>query len=197
MERFLQLATKLLLERKAKGGEGNNWVNGLLVRIFDTETDPTLYNDKWENPAGKHRPAIQKGAPQMFAVTRDSFIEHGGLEVLAGAVQVKIDEIARLQRSEAGTGRAYFFEGRPAVSISVERGPTGDALAIQSKVLEIGEAFVAKAPEDLRIDLMRNAAAGIAPGAVRRPFAKLEPRTWRDAGSAPCTAAVSNIRGEP
>ena len=32
MERFLQLATKLLLERKAKGGEGNNWVNGLLVR---------------------------------------------------------------------------------------------------------------------------------------------------------------------
>ena len=39
--------------------------------------------------------------------------------------------------------------------------------------------------------------AGIAPGAVRRPFAKLEPRTWREAGSAPCTAAVSNIRGEP
>ena len=99
MERFLQLATKLLLERKAKGGEGNNWVNNLLVRIFDTETDPTLYNDKWENPAGKHRPAIQKGAPQMFAVTRDSFIEHRGLEVLAGAVQVKIDEIARLDES--------------------------------------------------------------------------------------------------
>ncbi len=38
--------------------------------------------------------------------------------------------------------------------------------------------------------------AGIAPGAVRRPFAKLEPRTWREAGLAPYSVTASKISGE-
>ena len=37
---------------------------------------------------------------------------------------------------------------------------------------------------------------GIAPSAVRRPFAKLEPRTWREAGSAPNSVTASTISGE-
>ncbi len=38
--------------------------------------------------------------------------------------------------------------------------------------------------------------AGIAPGAVRRPFAKLEPRIWREAGSAPYSVTASTVSGE-
>ena len=79
MQRFLQLAMKVLLERKALGGRDNAWTGPLLHVMFDLDSDPTLYNDKWENPLGKHHPNIQKGAPQMFAVTRDSFIANRGI----------------------------------------------------------------------------------------------------------------------
>lgn len=39
--------------------------------------------------------------------------------------------------------------------------------------------------------------SGIAPGAVRRPFAKLDPETWREAGAAPHSAIAATGSGEP
>jgi hypothetical protein len=39
--------------------------------------------------------------------------------------------------------------------------------------------------------------AGLAPGAVRRPFVKLEPQTWRSSGSAPTSATLSRLSGKP
>lgn len=93
MQRFIQLVVKVLLERKAVGGKDNAWTHPLLLRMFDLESDPTLYNDKWENPQGKHKPAIQKGCPQMFYVTRDSFLENRGGTVIAQSIQKNIQQV--------------------------------------------------------------------------------------------------------
>ncbi|MCP1169366.1 efflux RND transporter permease subunit [Limimaricola litoreus] len=101
------------------------------------------------------------GTPVRIGQDKLSAEGLAGMELRTDRGVISLDEIAQVQTSKAGSGRAYFLEGRPAVSISVERGPTGDALAIQREVIEIGEAFVAKAPEELQIDLMRNMAEGI------------------------------------
>eukprot|EP01046_Picozoa_sp_COSAG06_P002400 COSAG06_NODE_84_length_25090_cov_20.561042_15_plen_387_part_00 len=99
MQRFIQLAIKVLLERKAAGGQNNAWTHPLLLTMFDLESDPTLYNDKWENPQGKHRPAIQKGCPQMFFVTRDTFIDLRGSAIIAQSIQKNIQQMGMMDSS--------------------------------------------------------------------------------------------------
>lgn len=99
MQRFIQLAIKVLLERKAAGGQNNAWTHPLLLCMFDLESDPTLYNDKWENPQGKHRPAIQKGCPQMFFVTRDTFIDLRGSAIIAQSIQKNIQQMGMMDSS--------------------------------------------------------------------------------------------------
>ncbi len=99
MQRFIQLTMKVLLERKALGGRDNAWTQPLLHCLFDLESDPTLYNDKWENPKGKHYPTIQKGCPQMFVVTRDSFLAHRGSVVIAQCIQRTISQMAQMENS--------------------------------------------------------------------------------------------------
>ncbi|QOL81302.1 efflux RND transporter permease subunit [Pseudooceanicola spongiae] len=81
------------------------------------------------------------------------------IETLQGPVP--LDQLARIEVDSAGSGRAYFLEGRPAVSIGVERGVGGDALRIQSTVKEVADSFLATAPDGLKIDLIRNRAAEI------------------------------------
>ncbi|MDV7142717.1 efflux RND transporter permease subunit [Tropicimonas sp. TH_r6] len=74
---------------------------------------------------------------------------------------VPLGEIARFTEAEPGSERAYFLEGRPAVSISVERGTGGDALDIHATALQVADAFLAQHPDDLQVDLVRNNAAEI------------------------------------
>ncbi len=74
---------------------------------------------------------------------------------------VPLGEIATFTEAEPGSERAYFLEGRPAVSISVERGIGGDALEIHATAMEVADAFLAQAPDDLQVDLLRNNAAEI------------------------------------
>jgi multidrug efflux pump subunit AcrB len=101
------------------------------------------------------------GTPVRIGSDKLSVEGLSGMEVRTDRGVIALDEVVRFQTTEAGSGRAYYFEGKPAISISVERGATGDALKIQEDVIRISEAFIAKAPEDLQFDLMRNTAANI------------------------------------
>ncbi|QPM92246.1 efflux RND transporter permease subunit [Pseudooceanicola algae] len=83
------------------------------------------------------------------------------MEVETTEGPIPLDQIARIETDAAGSGRAYFLEGRPAVTIGVERGVGGDALKIQKQVKQVTADFLATAPEGLRVDLIRNAAAQI------------------------------------
>ncbi|KAA2314261.1 efflux RND transporter permease subunit [Pseudooceanicola sediminis] len=84
-----------------------------------------------------------------------------GIEIETATGPVPIDQLARIVVDSAGSGRAYYLEGRPAVSIGVERGVGGDALKLQSSVKAVADSFLATAPEGLKIDLIRNRAAEI------------------------------------
>jgi hypothetical protein len=86
-----------------KPGPASQWVRQLLCTMFDVDKDPTLYKDMWENPQGKHRPAIQKGGPAMFEATRDAFLAAHGHAAIAGAIETAISEM--LQLSEIGRAK--------------------------------------------------------------------------------------------
>ncbi|NIZ08444.1 efflux RND transporter permease subunit [Pseudooceanicola sp. HF7] len=83
------------------------------------------------------------------------------IEVETGEGPIPLDQIARVESDPAGSGRAYFLEGRAAVSISVERGAGGDSLKIEKTVRAVADQFLETAPEGLRVDLIRNEAAQI------------------------------------
>lgn len=74
---------------------------------------------------------------------------------------VRLSEIADIKAAEAGSERAFFLEGHPAVSVSVQRGAQGDALEIQDNAMAVAQAFVDRLPEDLSITLIRNQAKDI------------------------------------
>ncbi|MEM9437777.1 MAG: efflux RND transporter permease subunit, partial [Pseudomonadota bacterium] len=74
---------------------------------------------------------------------------------------VALGQVATLTTAQAGSGRAYFLGAVPAVSISVDRGPEGDALAIEDTVERALERFLATAPEGTEVELIRNRAAEI------------------------------------
>ncbi|WPY94376.1 efflux RND transporter permease subunit [Limimaricola variabilis] len=84
------------------------------------------------------------------------------LSLTTDAGPVALGDIATFESEEAGSGRAYFLEGDPAVVIGIERGVGGDALKIRAAALEVAEAFVASRSEGIRIVPMRDNAAQIA-----------------------------------
>ena len=99
MKRFITVCIKLLLQKMSTPGGRDPWARHLLFKMFDNDSDPTLYNDKWENPGGKHLPVIQKGEPEFFTVARDTYIRASGNEVVAGAIQRSIKELLTMQKT--------------------------------------------------------------------------------------------------
>ena len=94
MKRFISVVVKLLLAHT--GGAQGAWTRGLLSVMFDPETDPTLYNDKWENPEGKHLPVIQKGEPKFFLVARDAYLAETGTRAIRTGIQRSIGELMKM-----------------------------------------------------------------------------------------------------
>jgi len=73
-----------------------------------------------------------------------------------------LGEVASVTRAAADRGRAFLSGRDPAVSIRVERPPTGDAIAIQREVEAAVEDLRPTLPQGVAIDLMRTRSEDIA-----------------------------------
>ncbi|SDE79033.1 efflux RND transporter permease subunit [Limimaricola pyoseonensis] len=102
------------------------------------------------------------GVPVRVGQDRLSDDALAGLSLATATGRVTLGEIAAFERVEAGSGRAYFLEGVPAVVIGVERGEGGDALKIREAALDTARAFAARQSEPLEVAPMRDNASRIA-----------------------------------
>ncbi|MEM8572528.1 MAG: efflux RND transporter permease subunit [Pseudomonadota bacterium] len=87
----------------------------------------------------------------------------GALPVRSAAdvEDLRLRDIAEIADRGSGSGRAYFRDGQPAVSIRVNRHAQGDAIAIQETVVEVTEEFRQTLPAGAQIELVRTRAEGI------------------------------------
>jgi multidrug efflux pump subunit AcrB len=75
---------------------------------------------------------------------------------------LRIADVAEVKTGDAARNRAYFVGDNPAVSIRIDRSPSGDAIKIQRQVEEIADEMMLTLPPDVRIDLIRTRAKAIS-----------------------------------
>lgn len=77
------------------------------------------------------------------------------LTALPDGTQLTVGDVARV--SDAGIDRnvAYFVDGQPAVTLSVQRSASGDAIGMQAEVEEAVAELVPTLPEGVTVDLVR------------------------------------------
>ncbi len=112
------------------------------------------------NPAGdvdsanaRVRTGIEKrGADQIAAIVLQS--NQDGTSLTVGDIaDVRVEGVDR--------ARTYFVGSDPAITIRVDRSPTGDAIGIQRSVEEVAAQMQATLPEGTSIDLIRTRAEAI------------------------------------
>ncbi|MEY8882993.1 efflux RND transporter permease subunit [Donghicola sp. XS_ASV15] len=112
------------------------------------------------NPAGdvdsanaRVRTGVEKrGADQIAAIVLKS--NQDGTSLTVGDVaDIRVEGVDR--------ARTYFVGSDPAITIRVDRSPTGDAIGIQRSVEEVAAQMQATLPEGTTIDLIRTRAEAI------------------------------------
>ncbi len=79
-----------------------------------------------------------------------------------GGSALRLGDVARIETLGVDRDVAFFVGGDPAISLSVQRSASGDAIAIQSRVEEVAERMRPSLPEGVRIDLIRTRAEEIS-----------------------------------
>ncbi len=75
--------------------------------------------------------------------------------------ELRLRDVARITDQGKATGRAYFREGLPAVSIRINRNAQGDAIAMQKAVEAVAGEIRGTLPQGVQIQLVRTRAEGI------------------------------------
>ena len=75
--------------------------------------------------------------------------------------QLLVRDVALVTAEGADSGRAYFRDGHPAVSIRVDRSDQGDAIAMQRDVRTVAATLAETLPEGVEIELVRTRAEAI------------------------------------
>ncbi len=75
--------------------------------------------------------------------------------------QLEVGDLARVSEDGADSGRAYFLDGWPAVSIRVDRSDRGDAIDMQATVQRVAEEMAGTLPDGVVIELVRTRAEAI------------------------------------
>ncbi len=112
------------------------------------------------NPAGdvdsanaRVRTGVEKrGADQIAAIVLKSNQDGTSLTV-GDMADIRVEGVDR--------ARTYFVGSDPAITIRVDRSPTGDAIGIQRSVEEVAAQMQATLPEGTTIDLIRTRAEAI------------------------------------
>jgi multidrug efflux pump subunit AcrB len=73
-----------------------------------------------------------------------------------------LGDIATLTRTEANAVRAAFVGADPAMVIRIDRGPEGDAIALQASVAEVAAGMQPGLPEGVTVELVRTRAEQIS-----------------------------------
>jgi multidrug efflux pump subunit AcrB len=96
-------------------------------------------------------------------------IEKRGPDQIAGIVlrsnpdgtTLTVGDVATIKVEGVDRARTYFVGENPAVSVRVDRSPTGDAIGIQRQVEEVAAAMQDTLPTGTTIDLIRTRAEAI------------------------------------
>ncbi len=72
--------------------------------------------------------------------------------------KLTVGDVAELTVKGAVAGRAYYKGDDPAVSIRIDRSPSGDAIKLQAAVERVAEALAPSLPEGVEIELIRTRA---------------------------------------
>jgi multidrug efflux pump subunit AcrB len=73
-----------------------------------------------------------------------------------------LGDIATVTRTEANAVRAAFVGDNPAMAIRIDRGPKGDAIALQAEVAEVAAAMQVGLPAGVTVELVRTRAEQIS-----------------------------------
>ncbi|MEO0387983.1 MAG: efflux RND transporter permease subunit [Pseudomonadota bacterium] len=72
--------------------------------------------------------------------------------------KLTVGDVAEITVKGAVAGRAYYKGDDPAVSIRIDRSPSGDAIKLQAAVERVAEALAPSLPEGVEIELIRTRA---------------------------------------
>ncbi len=72
--------------------------------------------------------------------------------------KLRIGDLGVVAVERAASGRTYFKDNNPAVSIRVDRSDQGDAISMQASVERVAAEFEAVLPEGVRVELIRTRA---------------------------------------
>ncbi|MEM6727659.1 MAG: efflux RND transporter permease subunit, partial [Pseudomonadota bacterium] len=75
--------------------------------------------------------------------------------------KLRVADVARVVVEDVDRDRAYFVGEEPAISIRVDRSPSGDAIEMQRAVERVAAQQEATLPEGVRIELIRTRAEAI------------------------------------
>ncbi len=84
------------------------------------------------------------------------------LRALPDGSDLRVGDVARVRVEGADRARAYYVGDDPAVTISVDRAATGDAIDIQRDVERVAEAIRADLPSGVTVELIRTRAEMIS-----------------------------------
>ncbi|WP_265502108.1 efflux RND transporter permease subunit [Paracoccus beibuensis] len=77
------------------------------------------------------------------------------LTALPDGTQLTVGDVARVSDTGIDRNVAYFVDGRPAVTLSVQRSASGDAIGMQAEVEEAVAELAPALPEGVTVDLVR------------------------------------------
>ena len=112
------------------------------------------------NPAGD----VSSGSTRIrFGSELRTAEEIGGIAIKTNpdGGQLFVRDVADITVEGAETGIAYFWGENPAVTISVDRSQSGDAIRMQAEVERIAEEFAQSLPEGVEVRLTRTRAQAI------------------------------------
>ncbi|WP_338118704.1 efflux RND transporter permease subunit, partial [Paracoccus liaowanqingii] len=84
------------------------------------------------------------------------------LAALPDGTQLTIGDVARVTDTGIDRGVAYFVSGHPAVTVSVQRSASGDAIGMQQSVQEAVDQLAPTLPEGVTAELVRARAEQIS-----------------------------------
>ncbi|WP_228461343.1 efflux RND transporter permease subunit [Paracoccus liaowanqingii] len=84
------------------------------------------------------------------------------LAALPDGTQLTIGDVARVTDTGIDRGVAYFVAGHPAVTVSVQRSASGDAIGMQQSVQEAVDQLAPTLPEGVTAELVRARAEQIS-----------------------------------